>query len=328
MGYGAYSLAAHQALLDARKGLAPDAMFARNGVEPSMRVHGVRYRESRDSDAHPSSVSIVFALDVSGSMGEVPYQLATKTLPTFMQAALAVMPDPQILFMALSDARFAGADGLQVGQFESEASLIDRWLAACYVPGGPNPPEIPAQYLGESYDLAMAFAARHTAMDCLEKRGKRGYLFMTGDEPPFATLDPGLVRTVFGDGAQQALPIHEVVLELERSFEPFFLIPDRWRAEREDCERIWRALLHERCIVLEDAEDTAVACAVLVGIGEGTLASRGAIETALEERMGRRGEARDRVLRAVLPYAEARARGPIAAPEPLRKRSDCDAACL
>jgi len=34
----------------------------------------------------------------------------------------------------------------------------------------------------ESYELAMYFMARHTAMDCLDKRGRRGYLFLIGDE--------------------------------------------------------------------------------------------------------------------------------------------------
>ena len=34
----------------------------------------------------------------------------------------------------------------------------------------------------ESYELAMYFMARHTALDCHEKRGKRGYLFIIGDE--------------------------------------------------------------------------------------------------------------------------------------------------
>lgn len=34
----------------------------------------------------------------------------------------------------------------------------------------------------ESYELAMYFMARHTSIDCYEKRGKRGYLFMIGDE--------------------------------------------------------------------------------------------------------------------------------------------------
>lgn len=327
MGYGSYSVEAHRALVGGRASLEQGAVFTRQTVDPAMDPHGVSARESRDSEAHPESIGIVFALDISGSMGEVPHQLATHTLPTFMEAVLTVLRDPQILFMALSDARYVNYAPLQVGQFESEAALMDRWLAATYLPGGPNPPQIPPQYLGESYDLAMYFAARHTRMDCLEKRGQKGYFFMTGDEVPLAMMQPEHVRRAFGDGAQEPVPIHQVVAELERSFEPFFVIPDRWRAERDGCERIWRRLLHERCIVLDRAEDTAVACALLIGIGSGSLPSQGALEEVLESRLNRRGEARDRIVRALLPYAQARARGEIAGPQPLRKRQDCDAAC-
>ena len=39
--------------------------------------------------------------------------------------------------------------------------------------------------LTESYELAMYFMARHTSIDCHEKRGKRGYLFIIGDEMPY-----------------------------------------------------------------------------------------------------------------------------------------------
>ena len=102
--------------------------------------------------------------------------------------------------------------------------------------------------------------------------------------------------------------------ELLESFHVFFLIPDAQRAAVEKCGEIWKALLHERALVLEDVEDTAVVCALCVGIQEGALRDREAIEKQLEERMGRTGEARDRVVRVVLPFAEALAKGPIAPP--------------
>lgn len=330
MGYGSYSLEAHQAIVGARAG-GPE-VFTHTVVHPSMDPMGVTARESRDSEAHPESVSIVFALDVSTSMGMVPRLLATKTLPTFMEATLAVLPDPQVLFMAFTDARYyyAPHQPLQVGQFESEAALIDHWLSATYLP--PELPETPRvlkpEWVGESYDLAMYFAARHTAIDCLEKRGKRGYFFMSGDEAPFAFLEPAHVRASIDPRAQERFAVHELVAELEKRYEPFFLIPEPWRAERDDCAKIWERLLHERCVVLETAEDTAVACALLLGIGEGALTERGQIEALLESKLGREGAARDRVVRAVLPYAEARARGAIAPPEPVPKRDDCDAARL
>ena len=314
MGYGDYSFEAHQALTRARSKLPQGAIFSRNDCDPSMNPRGVVARLSRDSDKHPQSVGIVFALDVSGSMGEIPHQLATQTLPTFIDSVLPLLPDPQILFLAFGNA-YSDSSPLQVGQFESEAPLIDRWLASTHLEGGGGG-------LGESYDLAMYFAARHTAMDCLEKRQKKGYFFMTGDEVPFVGVATGQVRGLIGDDLEADIPIHEITAELQRSFHVFFLIPDPVRAATEYTEVVWRKLLHERCIVLATAEDTAVACALLVGIQEGRLRTEADLAAQLETRLGRTGAARDRVVRAVAPFAEALARGPIAAPEPLQARTD------
>ena len=39
-------------------------------------------------------------------------------------------------------------------------------------------------------------AARHTAIDCWEKRQKKGYFFMTGDEPAYSHLLPHEVKNL------------------------------------------------------------------------------------------------------------------------------------
>ncbi len=309
MGYGDYSLEAHRALTEARSAQSATQVFRQNQCHPSMNPKGIRFRESRDSDAHPNSVGIVFALDVSGSMGLIPHSLATKTLPTFMENVLTVMPDPQILFMAFGNA-YADRSPIQVGQFESEASLIDQWLARAHLEGGGGG-------LGESYDLAMYVAARHTAMDCLEKRGKKGYFFMTGDEPTFVHLDKDQVRNLIGDPLEAHIPCHELIVELTKSFHPFFLIPDRDRAARNSVGDIWRNHLHERCIVLEAPEDVAVVAALLIAITEGTVKGEAAIRAHVEGPMKRSGAEADRVVRVVMPYAEAFAKGPIAGPIPM-----------
>lgn len=311
MGYGDYDLQAHVAITTARATLPQQEVFAQNECHPLMNPRGVT-RECRDSAQHPDSVGIVFALDVSGSMGEIPVQLATKTLPTFMESALKVLPDPQVLFMAFGNA-WSDRSPLQVGQFESEAPLIDKWLAMTHLEGEGGG-------LGESYDLAMYFAARHTRMDCLTKRSRKGYFFMTGDEVPFTHVSVEKVSGLLGERIPADIAIHDITAELIRSFHPFFLIPDAARAEQYECGAVWRRLLHERTIVLATPEDTAVACALLIGIQEGALRDAAAIVRALEEGHARRGDARDRVVRAVLPYAEALARGAIAPPEALSAR--------
>lgn len=314
MGYGSYSEEAHRAITVARAKAAPREIFQRNDCDPKMNPHGVKYRESRDSAGHPDSIGIVFALDVSGSMGEIPHQLATKTLPTFMASVRTILPSPHVLFMAFGNA-YADKSPLQVGQFESEAQLIDRWLAATHLEGGGGA-------LGESYDLAMYFAARHTAMDCWGKRKKKGYFFMTGDETPWMGLARHQVAGLIGDPLQADIPVWEVVRELQQKMHTFFLIPDEKRADTENCGAVWSALMHERCIVLETPEDTAAIAALAIGIEEGALADLPAVERWVTGTLRASPEVRSRLIETITPYAEARWKGPIAGPNVLQRRTD------
>lgn len=264
MGYGAYSHDAHVAMTGARANAKPDEVFRQRTCHELMNPYGVLFRESRDSESHPHSLGIVFALDVSGSMGTIPYKLATETLPAFMQTMLeAGVTDPQVLFMAVGNAVSDSAP-LQVGQFESTERLMDQWLTWMYLEGaggGGN----------ESYELAMYFAVRHTTLDCVQKRHRRGYLFITGDEPPNPMVSRAQVRRLIGDELDDDIPIEAIIEETQRTFEPFYLIPDRQRAKQ--VERNWRDVLGDRVIAMESPDDTSHVAAGLVSLLEGGVES-------------------------------------------------------
>lgn len=300
MGGGRYDYEEHQAATAGRAELKAEQVFAQNACHPQLDPKGLRWRESRDSANHPDSLGIVFALDVSGSMGEIPVQLAMKTMPSFMQSVLTVLPDAQVLFMALGCA-YGDRSPIQVGQFESESALIDKWLEMLHLEGG-------GSWRGESYDLAMYVAARHTAMDCLERRKRRGYFFMTGDEVFFMTLPAAVVKQWVGDDVPGDIRIEDLADELAERFRPFFLIPDAERAKSDGCEAAWRLLLGDCTIVLGAPGDTAIVASLLVGVCEGQLRDAATIEAKVLA-LGYRGAERDRIVRAVVPYAEAVARG-------------------
>lgn len=291
MGYGAYSYDAHQALTATRSAQPTERIFAQRQCHPLMNPRGVRARESRDSVDHPESLAIAFALDVTGSMGAIPEALARKELPELVRHLQAVgVRDPQVLFMAVGDAAGDRAP-LQVGQFESSAALMDQWLTWSWLEGGGGGGE------HESYELALYFAAEHVEMDCYRKRGTRGYLFLTGDEKPYPLLSRHVVQEVTGDVLDLDVPVRAVVERLQRSFEPFFLIPGLARRSR--AERAWRDLLGERVIVLEEPGDVALAAALLVGLNERLLSLDGA---ALFARLGD-GAKVGRMMRALGPFA-------------------------
>lgn len=260
MGHGFYSHAAHEALLKDRSNLPTQHVFKQRGCHALMNPKGVKARESRDSADHPNSLPIVFALDVTGSMGEIPEALARRELPHFMKLLTdSGVADPQLLFMAVGDATCDSAP-LQVGQFESTAELMDQWLTWSFLEGGGGGQNT------ESYELALYFLAEHTDTDAWVKRKKRGYLIMTGDELPYPSVSRHQVEALIGDALDEDIPVEAVVAALQERFEPFFLIPDQARRER--CERRWRDLLGDHVICLHAPDDTCWAAAGLIALAE------------------------------------------------------------
>lgn len=273
MGYGNYSEEAHRALVDRRSGASKEAVFHQRHCHPLMNPKDVRVRESRDSAEHPQSLGVVFALDVTGSMGDIPHLLATRELPKFMNVVTTCgIADVQVLFLAVGDATCDSAP-LQVGQFETTAELMDQWLTRTYLEGGGGGTN------QESYELALYFLAQHTEMDCYVKRGRRGYLFMTGDEEPYRVLSKHIVESVIGDRLDDDLKAEEIIAELQKTFVPFFLIPDQRR--RAGCERIWRYLLGDHVLCMDAPEDVCYVSAGALLIFEQLVQDRASLEAAL-----------------------------------------------
>lgn len=150
MGGGTYTHEAYEKIRVTRDyaNKSREEIFKSRKLDPEMDPRNIQLRESRDSDEHPESVSIIVALDVTGSMGFVPEDLVKNTLPDLMGTLMkAGIKHPQILFLGIGDHVYDNAP-LQVGQFESSAELLDRWLTKVYLEqgGGGNS--------GESYHLA------------------------------------------------------------------------------------------------------------------------------------------------------------------------------
>src|SRR5262249_7648314 len=156
--------------------------------------------------------------DVTGSMRDVP-RVLQKNLPRLMGLLIdkGYLQHPQILIGAVGDAASDEAP-LQVGQFESGIE-IEEDLGRLYLEGGGGPG------LSESYELAMYFMARHTSLDCFEKRGKRGYLFLIGDEMPYPCVKRREIKEAIGDTSQADIPVAELVAELRRTWDVYFVIP-------------------------------------------------------------------------------------------------------
>lgn len=295
MGYGNYSQDAHSALIAGRASQAASEVFTQRGCHPLMNPKGLRMRESCDSADHPNTTPVAFALDVTGSMGAIPEQLARKELPDFMTLLLACqVPDPQVLFMAVGDATSDHAP-LQVGQFESTAELMDQWLTWSYLEGGGGGQN------HESYELVFYTLAQHTSIESFDKRRTKGYLFMTGDELPYPHISRHQVSSIFDEKLDEDIPIEEAIAAAAESYHLFFLIPDQARRQR--CESRWRQLLGDHVICMEDPSDTCAVSALLIALTEKRVKDLGQAAKLLEGQ-NFAADRIARVMRALAPYAE------------------------
>lgn len=307
MGYGGYSGDAHEAIVRTRAALPDREVFTQlAGTNPLMNPLGVAVREAFDSDIHPASLPIVFALDVTGSMSDIPKSIARKELPTFMQEVLnRGVEDPQLLFMAVGDAKCGDKSPLQVGQFESAAQNMDQWLTMCHLEGGGGGNG------GESYELAAYFLARHTATDSFTKRGHKGYVFFTGDDAAFPYVSASQVRGLVGDKLSEDIPTSAIFEELRARYEVFFLIP---HDHANHTERGWRDLLGDHVIRMEAHGDTCLVAASIVALGEGKVKDL----LVLAEQFASQGIDKSRIgaiVRALTPYSETLRKAGVPVPE-------------
>ena len=266
MGSGNWSTDVYTARASYRASTGASAFAYSDGgattVHPDLDPRGVTVRESRDSDDHPESLAIGVLFDVTGSMRNVPRTLQAK-LPDLLGLLLrkGYAADPHILFGAVGDATCDRAP-LQIGQFEADNRMDDD-LGKILLEGGGG------GQMRESYELAMYFMARHTSIDCHERRGRRGHLFMIGDELAYPAVKRREVARVIGDELPEDVPIAEIVRELRRTYEVYFIIPEgAYHSGSRELRDFWQDLLGQHVLYLDDLDAVCETIALTVGLAE------------------------------------------------------------
>lgn len=234
-----------------------------NALHDKLNVKGVKVRESRDSAAHPNSRAVAVLLDVTGSMAKVPRQIQAK-LPTLMGLLLrkAYLADPQIMVGGIGDAN-SDQVPLQIGQFESGIEIDDD-ITNLFLEGNGGGQS------RETYELGMYFLARHTSMDCFEKRGEKGYVFIIGDEAFYPTIRRSQVADLIGDTLESDIPTAEIFKELLEKFEVFYIQPNMTNYFKQEVILApWREMLGERVLLLEDPDAICEMIASTIALTEG-----------------------------------------------------------
>lgn len=230
---------------------------------PDSPYEGQIMRESRDSDEHPNAVPIAVIFDVTGSMHHLPGVIQGALPELFGMLQLkGYVEHPQILFGAVGDA-FSDRVPLQVGQFESD-NRMDEQLGNIFLEGNGGGQG------SESYDLALYFMARHTATDQWDKRGKKGYLVMIGDEFPYPQVTAAHVRKLIGDDLDENISIEKIVEEVLAKWDVTFIVP-----EGRNVDNRWRELFGaEGVYVLDEMKEITSVIADRIGQSEAANATQ------------------------------------------------------
>jgi hypothetical protein len=266
MGGGTFDSGAYASFARSTAGKTHDKIYSSRELHPDLDPNGVKVRESCDSEDNPNSTPVIVALDVTGSMGMLATNIAQKGLGVLFEGILSRKPvtDPHVMFMGVGDSECDQAP-LQVSQFEADNRIVEQlkklWIEGA---GGGN------GY--ESYHLPWYFAAFHTTHDAYVKRGRRGYLFTVGDEPPPPRLTREEIASVCGDTPEQDFTSAELLALAQRSYDVFHIMIAEGNHARSNARGVkadWAALLGQQAIWLEDHDKLAETIVSIMEVREG-----------------------------------------------------------
>jgi hypothetical protein len=286
MGSGVWSPNTYQARVSHQKasGQQDAFVYSRNAsdVHPSLNPFGLEIRESRDSDEHPDSNSIIVGLDVSGSMGAV-VRAIHKDLPQLLGLLLGrkYIPHPQIMFAAFSNGT-CDAVPVQVAQFESDNRMdvhLENIILGGKLAGGCD-----AQR--ESAELLIYTAARHTSIDCWEKRHRKGYLFLITDEMAYTSVKRNEVQGIFDRNLPADIPLDQMIAEASERYHIFVLIPMGAHSGKDpQMLEFWKSYLDPQHVIqLENPDDVSETIALTIGLTERTITLKDGIQHLRDSR--------------------------------------------
>ena len=243
-------------------------IFSSRKMHEDLNPAKCNIRESRDSTVNPVTTPILVALDVTGSMGSLAHQIATKGLGQIFEELLTrnSVPGPQFAFMGIGDVNYDRAP-LQVSQFESDTASLTPQLEKLYLEGGGGGNNY------ESYNLAWYFASTRIVHDAFEKRGKKGYLFTVGDEelPPDLSIDA--IKSVFDESVQSVCSNDQLLVDIASKWNVFHIMIEQG-SYMQRCpvavKNSWSSILSQRAIPLSDINKLSEVIISTIEVCEGT----------------------------------------------------------
>ena len=273
MGSGSFSLDSYRAYASCTT-LRSDGtsksvheVFSKRSLVDALDPSTFAFRESRDSADNPESTPLIFALDVTGSMGMIAHQIVKSGLGDIMNMILSsnLVTNPHVMFMGIGDVRCDSAP-LQVSQFEADIRIAQQ-LTDLYLEGGGGGNQF------ESYDLAWYFASERCKCDSFAKRGKKGFLFTFGDELPPEGLNAYELGKVFGGSYQAGYTVTELYEMARKEWEVFHLVIEEGSFARrtgvDPVLSMWENIMSNRAIPVKDYRFLPDVIAAVIRVANG-----------------------------------------------------------
>lgn len=197
---------------------------------------------------------LVFAFDVTGSMGTLPKIIFDK-VPMIVGELTdrQYVPDPELSLAAIGDVVSDQAP-IQIGEFAS-LRKTDEWLQRLWLEGEGGGQAV------ESYEYTAYFYARY----CTLPDGCEPFLIFTGDEGFREDFFVSELRKHFGPGKYERVTAKVIFAELIKRFKGnVFKIHRRYFGDDPKIVRQWKSVLGENR-VLQLGSDLAIAD-VMLGI--------------------------------------------------------------
>lgn len=267
MGFSRWSDDDWAAFATDRAAKSSTEIFTTSSLREEFDPTLIDMRESRDSDDNPQSNAIIIACDVTGSMGMLAETLVRQGIGTTFEEILKRRPvsDPHLMVMGIGDVVYDRAP-LQATQFETDIRIAEQ-LEKIYIEhgGGGNS--------WESYNLPWYFAAEKTALDCFEKRGKKGYLFTVGDEEIPEPLTNEQIKKVMNlDLGMERITNEDLLTLVGRKYEVFHIVVEEGshaRSHGDSVRQRWAELLGQRVIPLADHRKLSEVIVSTIEVTEG-----------------------------------------------------------
>ena len=242
--------------------------YTSDSLNPNLDPCKIKIRESRDSDANPESNAVILGIDLTGSMGFIADHFAKEGLGTLCQGIYDKKPisDPHIMVMGIGDIECDQAP-LQVSQFEAETKPLMDQIEMLWVHhgGGGNS--------HESYTLPWFFADLRTAIDCYEKRQRKGYLFTVGDEPINPTVQKSYISRVLGKVPKDDFRTHtaeELLQRVQQKYHVFHIIVDEGSCGKDKSTHdSWIKVLGQHVIHMPDHKSLSQTVITAIMVKEG-----------------------------------------------------------